>query len=276
MIRSPCVSIVLALLVMTAARLDAQQIRGRVVDDRSRQPVRNASVVLADTAGTVLTAATTGTDGFFELRAPGPGKYAIAIQQPGFAGNRREVVVRDADLLVPAFVLVAQAIPLDSIDVQTRARRDAVAPPVGFQRSSHIVAGERLATLEAHGARMLTAVKEISSIRTREWNAEGRNYFCVQSVRTAASGLQIGGRSSALGRNANPDCPWVAIVIDGILIGGDPMQNFRQLYVSNFESIEYLPPAEAGRQYGMEAASSGALVLWTRGRGPHVNPSRNR
>jgi hypothetical protein len=44
---------------------------------------------------------------------------------------------------------------------------------------------------------------------------------------------------------------------------------------SSFASIEYIPPADAALLYGMNAAS-GALVLWSRGHGPHATAERNR
>jgi hypothetical protein len=36
-----------------------------------------------------------------------------------------------------------------------------------------------------------------------------------------------------------------------------------------------VPAPEAGTLFGMEAGANGALVLWTRGRGPHRSPQRN-
>jgi hypothetical protein len=270
--------------VLGSGVAQAQQVRGRVVDDRARRAVQNATVLLVDSAGVQHAGGTTGADGFFTLRAPGAGRYTILIQQPGYAENRRDVQVASSDLLVPAFVLETEAVQLDSIGVEARARPQELAP-TGFQRSSHVISGAQLATLERQGGRFLTAVREMSSIRFREWSEEGRQFFCVQSVRAASSGLQIdtrarerrsdGGAIGIEGRGAT-DCQWVALVVDGILIGGDPMTNYRQLHLSDFESVEYLPPAEAGRLYGMAAASSGAIVAWSRGRGPHVSEQRNR
>jgi len=46
--------------------------------------------------------------------------------------------------------------------------------------------------------------------------------------------------------------------------------------IEMFESIEFFTPAEAGNRFGMTASATGALVLWTRGRGPHVSESRNK
>jgi hypothetical protein len=45
--------------------------------------------------------------------------------------------------------------------------------------------------------------------------------------------------------------------------------------VRELESVEYLNPLDAGLRYGNRAAQSGALVMWSRGQGPHKSPSRH-
>ena len=127
------------LTVVAALPLNAQQIRGRVVDEPSRQAVRDASVMLLDTLGTIITGSQTGADGFFQLRAPSPGRYTVAVQQPGFAVERRSVNVGSTEMTLPAFVLRVEAIALDSIAVEQRASQGGPSP-AGFQRVSHILA----------------------------------------------------------------------------------------------------------------------------------------
>jgi hypothetical protein len=132
-----------------------------------------------------------------------------------------------------------------------------------------------MARLERQGAKMITAVRELSTLRVREWmDPNGRTRVCVASLRSAPTGLKIGG-TGARGLSAEP-CEWVTIVVDGIGFGSGQEEMFRTLQVSDYESVEYLPPAEAARLYGMEAASNGAIVLWSRGRGPYVSDERNR
>jgi hypothetical protein len=46
--------------------------------------------------------------------------------------------------------------------------------------------------------------------------------------------------------------------------------------LADYESIEYLTPVEAGHRYGMQASAKGAIVIWTRGRGPNASVARNR
>lgn len=273
------VIVVLGFMVCSAASAAAQQVRGRVVDDRSRQAIRNASAVLVDGAGEIVASAETGGDGFFQFRAPGPGTYRVRIQQAGYAEVEREVKVGESDVLVPAFVLKSEAIALDSIGVDASAARREGPTPAGAQRASHIISGARMAELEMRGGRLMTAVKEMSSLRTREFmDRDGRDYTCVESVRAAAaagSGLTVGATTMD-DPNPLPECQWVVLVMDGMLITGDEERNFRQLHLSDFESVEYLPPMEAGQRYGLQAAATGALVLWSRGRGPHASDERTR
>lgn len=272
-------SVLVSMLAATAFAslpVHAQDVRGRVVDERSRQAVQDAAVSLLDAEGGVRAEATTDASGFFTLSAPSLGTYTIVVVQPGYAEHRGEVTTKAGETLIPAVVLKSQAVELDPLEVEARAReRAGVAPPSGFQRTSHIIAGANLARLEQQGGTLLAVARELSSLRTREWqDRTGRTRLCIQSVRAAASGLQIGG-SNAAGRS--DDCQWVTFVMDGIPVGGDPEVVFRELrFIGDYESVEYLPPAEAARLYGMEAASNGAIVLWSRGRGPYVSDERNR
>lgn len=272
--------IVFMLLVFAAVPLSAQSIRGRVVNERSRQAVRDAAVSLLNAAGGVVAEAGTDDNGFFTMKAPSGGTYTLVVVQAGFAQHRAEVTVKaTGETLIPAVVLEADVYELDPIEAEARARRtEGAAPAAGFQRSSHIVAGDRLATLERQGGTLMTAVKEMSSLRTREFmDPNGVSSTCVESIRSAPTGLQVGGTMMGGNPSGGAPCQWIAIVVDGMIVGGDPMRTFREFrYLGDFESVEYLPPAEAGRLYGMGAAATGALVLWSRGRGPHVSDARNR
>jgi hypothetical protein len=68
-------------------------------------------------------------------------------------------------------------------------------------------------------------------------------------------------------------CDMILVVVDGNEVpgGGDMLLGMTG---TDLESVEYLPPIEAGARYGIQAAIQGALVLWTRGRGPHARRER--
>jgi hypothetical protein len=252
----------IALLSSSAA---AQEIRGRVVEDPSRQAVSGFAVTL-HTGDRLVGEAKTDANGFYRFRVDAAGTYRIEALQPGFMPVQQEVTVAAADVTVPAMVLKPQVFELDSIEAEARRRRPEPVS-VGFSRASHVMAGERLATLEQHGARVLSALRQMTGVRVVEWNdRNGRARFCVES------------RRRMVAFNEAPDaCHWTVLVVDGIALGtSGAEETMRTFHLRDFESIEYLPPAEAAQKYGMDAGTYGALLLWTRGRGPHVSEARNR
>jgi len=258
-------AIVLAMIAFGAGRVSAQQIRGRVVDQQTRQGIRGAAVTLLTADSAVVTRAETNNDGFFVLEAPSPGAYAIEVQSVGHARDLRPVDVVEAGLTVPAFVLQSQTIELDSVAVEVNRNIDPTA--VGFARATHITTGARLATLEKQAVTFTSALRELGGgVRVREYlGSGGQQVICVESTRRLAAMSGRGGQS----------CDMVAFIIDGIPIGTPTASDLRSFHLDQFESIEYFTPVEAGTRFGLQASSVGAIVLWTRGRGPHVSNERN-
>jgi hypothetical protein len=266
-----------ALVVGAAAALGsgsgahAQQIRGRVVDEQSRSALVEATVTLQAVGdSTLIDRAGTTADGFFTVRAPGPGEYRIAVDRIGYTPVERTVRLgAQRELVVPAFVLRSEAIPLDPVTAEGRAGTEAAHVDVGFRRSSHLITGEQLAELEQVGATMNAAVRglgaglRVRDLRLRNWT---RDLTCIELTRRLPSFRDDPG--------APQRCDMVAIVLDGVTIF-DPLNFYQHLSLREFESIEFVPAPEAGPLYGMEASAQGALVLWTRGRGPHQSPQRN-
>lgn len=75
----------LALVTLAGAgNLPAQSVGGRVMDQAANSPVPGTAVTLLDSAGSVLGEQTTGADGRFTLAAPGPGRYRLRFQVPGY------------------------------------------------------------------------------------------------------------------------------------------------------------------------------------------------
>lgn len=257
------------LLAWVAAPAQAQQIRGRVVDDATRQPLADVAVALLAPSGDVVTTALSGDDGFFTLRAPAAGRYRVRAQRLGYRAAEQEVNVAAANLTMPALVLVSDAIPLDSVEVTARSRREAPQPGTGG-RTFNVVAGSRLATLERMSGSTHTAIRELVGIRMRtlttftdEAGQRHRNYVCIESSRRVGS---MGPRAA---------CDPVVLVLDGIPVG-DPHLNLRGMTLADVESIEFLSPMDAGHRFGLDASARGALVVWTRGRGPHRSADRDR
>lgn len=240
----------------------AQEVRARVVDDLSRSAVVGASVSLLSPDSSEIAQTTTGPDGFFQLSAPDYGPYLVQIQHLGYATLTRSVAVKESPALIPAFTLRVTAIRLDTLEVE--APRGAITPhgAVGFSRPSHLVAGERMAVLERAGASIFALALELGgSVRLK---SVGR-FTCIESRRRAPSFGGSGG------------CHNVAIVINGVetgMYGASALSFLFSLHLADWESVEYLSPMDAGFRYGFGASDRGALVLWTRGFGPHKSEAR--
>jgi hypothetical protein len=250
------------------ANAHAQQIRGRVVDEQSRSALVESTVTLyAGADSTRIDRAGTAADGFFVLTARGPGQYRIVVERIGYSPAERDITLADQrELLVPAFVLRGEAIALDTITARGQATRQSATIDVGFRRASHLIAGARLAMLERTGTTVDAAVRQLGAgLRVREYHTIDmiRVLTCVELTRRLPSFR--GGSSSG--------CDMVALVLDGMTIP-DPFNAYQDLRLRDIESIEYVPAAEAGLLYGMEASARGALVVWTRGRGPHRSEDR--
>ena len=264
---------ILAFLFSTP--VNAQQIRGRVVDERTRSGLADATVVFADSTGAVLARVGTDKDGFFEMRVPGSGEYGVSVETLGYAWQERVVAVRTGNLVIPAFVMASRAIPLDPLQAEASSARPTERT-TGFRREHHLVAGERLAQFERQGATPLTVIRDLGPVRVRQYKtSSGQPRTCIESNRRMDMLTPSQGRSTIQSlRDPPANCQWVVLVVDGIIVI-DPETTVRSLNLQDYESIEYLSPVEAGYQYGLEASSVGAIVFWTRGRGPHVDSGRS-
>ena len=247
-----------------SATVTAQEIRGRVVDEENRRAVAGALVTLTAADSTPVFRTGTDEDGFFVVIAGRPGRFELSVSSIGFGTETRVVNVEASHITVPAFVLKVTAIPLAPVvtDASRRGRVDSLA---GFSRSRFLLTGSRLQTLEEHGLPFKQAVLDLGgSLRMREGYIAGRYYLCIETKRGMASFRGVNG------------CAWPAIIIDDIEIRGDMQAIVRALSIADMESIEFVPPVEAGRRYGLNASPNGALVIWTRGQGPHRSSARGK
>lgn len=83
--RSTIPALLLAILpaILGAAPADAQAVRGRVLIDADT-PVAGAMVVLVDDRNERRAGAVTGSDGWFRVPAPEPGRYRLRVERIGY------------------------------------------------------------------------------------------------------------------------------------------------------------------------------------------------
>jgi hypothetical protein len=88
---------------------------------------------------------------------------------------------------------------------------------------------------------------------------------CVYARRSARGSDDAGAGGSL------PRCPMIAAFVDDVRVSHTVslLETTRAL---DLESVELVRAGEAGWRFGMAADGAEALVIWTRGRGPHARP----
>lgn len=240
-------------LALAPAQLAGQVLRGKAVDPDS-VGLTGVMVTVRNIHTREVRVAQTNAQGLFEVPVNGPGAYHVLATRFGFSPDSLQInILNTGTTQLASLVLRPEPVAMDTVTASGR-RTD---PSAGMTRAGQIVAGARLALIEQQGGTLVSVVREIEGLRVLG--------NCIQSLRRSLG---------TVGRD--DDC--VVLVIDGVVMADDPvlMRHTLREPLSNWESVQYLTPVEAGSRYGIEASARGALLLWTRGRGPHVSPARNR
>lgn len=115
----------LATLVFAdVAALNAQTVRGRLLESNTQRAIMLGSVALLDTTMTVVDETFTDENGSFVLRARQPGAYWVLAQRDGYRRTLDGILeLGTAGDITVDFFLRSLAIPLDSITVEVRRER---------------------------------------------------------------------------------------------------------------------------------------------------------
>ena len=79
--------LVVVALLSTAARVDAQTLRGQVVEDGTDTAIAGALVLLISPDGEEAASAVSGGTGAYVIRAPAPGEWSLRVERIGFASS---------------------------------------------------------------------------------------------------------------------------------------------------------------------------------------------
>lgn len=113
-------ALLLALAAADAA--GAQQLRGRLLDLESNEPLPAGLVTLLAADGTSLLTAVTDAAGFWHIAVPAPGSYYIAARRLGYRPwVSGPVEIKPGDDLNSVFHLGRLAVALDPVEVSARA-----------------------------------------------------------------------------------------------------------------------------------------------------------
>ena len=106
-------------LLSAAARVDAQTLRGQVVEDGSDAAIAGALVLLISPEGEEAASAVSGVTGAYVIRAPAPGEWNLRVERIGFASSTAGPfrLAMGADRTVPLMVSsVPVALPAITVE----------------------------------------------------------------------------------------------------------------------------------------------------------------
>lgn len=251
-----CISILAPILFSAAfyQPMAAQVIRGRVVDQRSRQGIEAVSVMILSADGSVQTGVMTGSDGRFELMVPAPGHYRIAAQLIGYDGSQQPITIVDRDMTIDDLVLNQVGVALVGLTVTATRGRIVAEPEAGGLPT--ILNRGILDGLHRRGMTLYEVATELLQLRVREPDG----VTCVETAWVESS--------------PSAGCRPVLLIIDGDA-SGDVRERILAQPLSEVESMELLPPAMAIDRFG-DAGANGALVIRSREAGLRVSGAAAR
>jgi hypothetical protein len=247
-------------ILMEATAHSLGDLRGELLDAGSGQPIAQASVRLGEGRQLRIT----DESGRFAFQGVQPGRYLLEIAHLGYAVQSDEVEVPGGRDVFVRLRVSPQAVELDGIEVEVRGAVVELQRITPFRRD--IVYGQAMADAERRGATVVDVLRTSSpGLRVQTlYLASGQPVLCIRSNRAVAT-LGSGGAS----------CPSPEVVLDGTRIS-DGAEVLLRLPSSEVESVEFLPASQAQTLYGIGGnTANGAVVVWSRGRGPYASPLRN-
>jgi hypothetical protein len=237
----------LAPLLLSAA-LSAQQfgsVRGRVLDEATRQPIVGVEVRVHDTEISTLS----GPDGSFVLPTVPVGSTVVYLTHLGYGEHLRVVTVRDGAETPLQVRLPSRPIALPEVVAQGRTELDERRLTSGFAINEiRREAIDRSAQMGLNLGQLLQ--QEMLGVRVRGSCVEYRG---------------SGGFDDGL-------CREVSVFIDGVPVTA-PSTLYNNMPLNDIERLEVLSPGEAGAQYG-SVGGWGVLMIETR-RGTRPDRPRN-
>jgi hypothetical protein len=240
-----------------------------LMDAATGAPLTGAGAALRGAA--VLTSAS--SRGVVRFAGLTPGEQELRIEQVGYGLRVVELTLEDGEELFVEVRVPAQPIALDPIGVRAEPESERRTPREASTRVD-VIAGAQMAFAEQRGAQVADVIRQQfpgllvsdGAYSTLD-NDRAERILCVESVRRLARLQPPDGVEGTF-------CEMVAVIVDGVpaFHGGALLRN---MSARELESVEFLGPLDAGGRYGARAGQTGALLLWTRGRGPYQSPARN-
>lgn len=216
----------------------------------------------------------TGPDGMLRVDRLAAGDYQLVLEHIGY--GRRALPLRvepneeaRVDLSVPPLPVRLDPIAVTSSALASELRDRATPTRVEF------VAGADMAFAQARASRVADVLRAFfPGVHVNEGLYSTFENPTPEPIVCIESGRRLERLQTPPGIEP-PFCDMMVVVVDGVRIY-QPGHFLRGLGVDAFESMEVLNPLDAGMRYGTDASNAGALLLWTRGRGPHMSAARGQ
>jgi hypothetical protein len=247
-------------ILMEAAARSLGDLRGQLHDQLSEAPLPYAVVRIQGTSLQALA----DLDGRFLFEGIQPGSHVLEIRNLGSTVFSGPVEVPAGQDVFVGLRVAPRAVELEGVEVTVRSAVEELTRLTPFR--TDIVYGEAMADEETRGARAFEVLRRVSpGLRVREvYPQQGLPWVCVESNRRVMRITDV------------PACEQVQVFVDGVR-DPDGALLLRNLPASEIESIEFLPAIQAQMKFGVGGnTANGAVVIYTRGRGPYVSPLRNK
>ena len=225
-------------------------LQGRVIEDVSGAPVTDAEVRLGSDQATV-----TDSLGFFSFPAVRPGEHLVTVSHLAYGTHAFRVLV-GRDQTARYDIRVSQeAVRLAPMVVEVLSDEEHEARTAGYQINR--VTRSQIARLEGSNMDLGDLLNSFGSgIRVRR-NVGVVGYPICIEFRGATQGNFIRGSGGT-----DPGCNSPDVYLDGVLVS-NPSNLYGTIPLETIESIQMVPPSEAGARFGT-GALWGALLIESR------------
>jgi len=194
-----------ALVTAAGAQEPAATITGRIIDQRTSQPISNALVTIE---GTVL-AVRSDTAGMYRLQNVPAGPQVLRVQLIGYAAARITLSVPAQGVVERDVTIAAQALMLDEIVVTA----DPVSRATGEVATATVIDREAIRHLTATS--LISVLEHVPGVAIQQPGLDNLEQIALRSVPTSGSSTRFG---TLAGGTSSFDLAsfGTAIVLDGV------------------------------------------------------------
>lgn len=228
---------------------------GRVLDDSSRQGVREATVAIPK-LGLVSTADSAGG---FSLKGIPAGSHLTIVRALGFRAETVYVDLGQDEAFSRDFLLERLPVELGRVEVIASSESPTAGKLAGFKERQRSQVGNFL-----------------DSTRIAQWS--NRRFGDLMSLLPGVDLQRAGGKAYAVGSRAQPsllaprqaDPCYMDIYLDGALVytkamAGSPPFDLNSITTDHVAAVEsYSSTARIPAQFNKTSKGCGVLVIWTR------------